>query len=303
MLTEYGKRIAATGSMLIVAGMLYGCAGGGMKLGGVLKAPESEKVALVGKTMKFSVAHYYWNISMGASFGAPKMDRVAMKKVKKVAILRFGVATYAGSKTSSGGDMTFTHTTSFKGDWQPYANKTYDQLKAAFEQNGIEVIPVDAVTSNADYKAFEIKDPAGAGYTYNAYGLRDFPAAVRYTKKTLGAKKFAIGNATRFQQLAKSLGVDAVMLVVGDIYIRPAGFFNKLTASIPNAGGEISGDTGVMADMFWAEEPKMIWSASLKQEIAVPVTSKETLMDDFLKSYDEVAQLVALKFKLDRGND
>ncbi|MCX5793665.1 MAG: hypothetical protein NTY45_15820 [Elusimicrobia bacterium] len=300
MITEYGRRLAA-GAMLAVAAMLAGCAGGGTLLTGVGKAPESEKADLVKKLITYTTAHYQWNISMGASFGAPKMDRAALKTVKKVAILRYGMNTYAGSKTSTGGDMTFTHTTSFKGDWQPFANKTYDQLKAALEQNGLQVIGADAVTSNADYKAFEVKD--AVEYTYNAYGLKNFPAVIKYTRKTFGRKAFAIERATRLQQLAKSLGVDAVMLVVGDIYIRPSGFFNKLTASIPNAGGELSGDKGLMVDMFWAEQPKMIWSAALKKEIAVPVTSKETLMDDFLKNYEEVTQLIALKLKLDKGAD
>ncbi len=299
MLREYGRRIAA-GSLLLAGMLLFGCAGGGINLAGVSKAPESEKTALVGKTMKFSIAHYYWNISMGASFGSPKMDQAALKKVKKVAILAFGVATYAGSNQTSGVVMTYTHTASFKGDWQPFANKAYDELKTAFEQNGLEVIPSEAVTSNADYKAFEIKDPAR--YTYTAYGLRDFPPVIKYTKKTFGAKGFAIGNATRLQQLAKSLGVDAVMLVVGDIHIEPSGS-KKLKASFPCAAGELSGDRGLMVDMFWAEQPKVIWSASLKTEIAVPVTSKESLFDDFLRNYDELAQLVALKFKLDRGTD
>ncbi|MCX5790006.1 MAG: hypothetical protein NTX64_16110 [Elusimicrobia bacterium] len=297
MITEYGRRLAA-GAMLAVAAMLAGCAGGGTLLTGVGRAPESEKADLVKKLITYTTAHYQWNISMGANWGDPKMDRAALKKVKKVAIVGFGVATYAGETVSSGGNMTFTHTTSFKGDWKPFANEAYDQLKAALEKNGLEVIPVDAVASNAAYKAFEIKDPAG--YTYIAYGLRDFPPVIKYTMKTFGRKAFAIEQATRLQQLAKSLGVDAVVFVVGDINIEPAGFFNTMHASLPNAGGELSGDKGWMVDMFWADEPKMM---ALKKEIAVPVTSKDALFSDFVNSQNEVAQLVAHKLKLDRETD
>jgi hypothetical protein len=301
MRTKYEDRTIGMGSMLIVVLLLACCTWGGTNLAGASNTSESEKTSLVDKMMTHTTAHYQWNISMGASFGSPKMDRDALKKVKKVAILGFGVALYSGSKTSSGGDMTFTHPTSFKGDWQPFTNKAYDQLKAAFEQNGLEVIPAATVTSNAAYKAFEIKDPAK--YTYTAYGLRDFPPVINYTRKTFGRKAFAIERATRLQELAKSLGVDAVMLVVGDIDISVKGFFNKFAASIPNAGKELSGDKGMMVDMFWAEQPKMIWSAALKKEVAVPVTSKEAIVSDFLKSYDEVAQIVALKLKMDREAD
>ncbi len=299
---ETGKRIAGACSILIAGGFLAGCET--MKVAGVSKSSESEKNALVKKVLTYSVAHYMYNIASGQQmWGDPKLDHAALKKVKKVAILRFGVQSYSGTTETGGNGVNFTYTASFDGNWQPFAGKAYDQMKTAFEQNGIDVIPADAVTSNAAYKAFEIDKPAG--YQFTAYALRDFAPATSYVRKGLGfgAKEYSIGNATRFQKLGKALGVDAVMLIVGDIGLDASGvlWFSKLHAKLPGYGGKP--DHGLMVDMFSADEPKLIWSACTKKDIVVPITSKKDLMNDFLNSYNEVAQLVAHKLKLDMDSN
>ncbi|MFA4907736.1 MAG: hypothetical protein WC602_05690 [archaeon] len=347
-----------TGSVL-----LSGCASliaPPAKLPDMTKAAEQEKIAFVEKNIGYSRAHKSWAEVMSVvregkvftikmvtyPFEKPKFDYAALKIVKKVAILSFGVDVDVKSKLKGESVITRTENVDMT-PIQPFVNTMYDELSKSLKQQGIEVISAEVVKSNPEYQMLEFKEIEEGGQlkekvgwwegSADAYGLKRidagrFPGVFteREQKKAWGAERYEKMNAStlaqtarkvggadkqlerakRLQNAAKSLGVDAVILVDNHVRLEQSGFTGGYDVKFAQRDDLKAG--GVVVNMYLAKEIEPIWSAQMKR-VDVPTKARklgallgaysvelDKVAPDIVLVYRDIADLIALKLKLDQ---
>lgn len=348
--------LVLTGSVL-----LSGCASliaPPAKLPDMTKAAEQEKIAFVEKNIGYSRAHKSWAEVMSVvregkvftikmvtyPFEKPKFDYAALKLVKKVAIISFGVDVDVKSKLK--GESVITRTENVDMNViQPFVNTMYDELKTSLKQQGIDVISAEVVKSNPDYQALEYEEKEAElkdlgvwlKGTAEANGLKRIDAGrfpgmftEREQVKAWGAEKiekmkastFAqtarkvggadkqLERAKRLQNAAQSLGVDAVILVDNHVRLEQSGFTGGYDVKFAQRDDLKAG--GVVVNMYLAKEIEPIWSAQMKR-VDVPTKARklgallgaysvelDKVAPDIVLVYRDIADLIALKLKLDQ---
>jgi len=277
----------------------------------VMTTPNTEKIAYAQKNFTYSIAHKQWAmIEEGGgktvkSLAKPKNDPAALKKVKKVAIVSFDVTVFRkGEKRQAapgivGGIVAvvdaFAELERVKKEMAPlqeFVNQMYTELQKGLEKNGYVVMPVDKILTNEAYKNLEYKEEekkvkgAAAGWwkgMIEANGMKSIEA-VKVTRLPFGVGKantvdVVIEKVTRMQNLAKALGVDAVIVVDNTAALQ----WNFTGQAKLGYGLKVKGAPGINIDVFSAAEPRLIWSASLKPEIGCPTKIKASPIDAIMK--------------------
>jgi len=308
----------------------------------VVTAPDAEKIAYAQQNFTYSLAHKQWAmIEEGGgqtvkSLAKPKNAPEALKKVKKVAIVAFDVTVYRkGEKRQVQGGLVggvvavaeaFDELARVKKEMAPlqeFVDQMYGELGKSFEKYGYTVMPVNKILASEAYKklAFEEEEKkvkgAAAGWwkgMIEAHGLKNIEA-VKVTRLPIGFGKAntvdkVIGKVTVMQNLAKGLGVDAVVLVDNTAALQ----WNFTGQAKLGYGLKAKAASGITIDVFSAAEPRLIWSASLKPEIGCPTEIKASPIDaimkwislsldkfgpDLVKTYKDLADLAVLKLQDD----
>ena len=121
-------------------------------------------------------------------YSAPSNDVAALKKIKKVAVVRFSVNLYAKKKTggllSTGNPLIEVATSIIKASKEKEAIKPeelkaltdemYDDFMKAMKNSGLDVIPNEQVLADENYKKFETgaKDGQVSGMWALSYGWK-----------------------------------------------------------------------------------------------------------------------------------
>ena len=326
--------------LLLVAFLMSGCAAIGSlimppaKIPEVTKATDQEKSALVEKNIVFSTAHSNWAKTVAgirgsildAMFAKPKIDSEALGKVRKVAILSFGVRVHIKSKVDVGSSTSQFQSIDMT-RLQPFVDTMYDEFVDGLKRAGLEVIPADQVTNNPDYKVLEYNEVSEGGNLTAEFGgwyeglaegrglkeisavkiqdgLVDFETAKVYgaerveKAKSEGITKMIrsaagtekqVERAKLLMKAAKSLGVDAVFLVDNHVSMELSGFTGAYDLKF--AVKDIWSPGGISVDMLSAGDLMSVWSAQTDKCIVVPTQAKNTTSILGVHDYqlDEVA--------------
>lgn len=222
-------------------------------------------------------------------FAKPKNDPEALGKVKKVAIISFEMNLLRQEEKRAAGFLGVAESVAELNKvraelepFKPHLNEMYEILKQQFEKYGYTVIPVEEVKNNDYYKSLEFKEEEdkakgawGGGWKIDtwAYDLKNIKAE-KLLKFPVSNNKTIIekvtGRLQQMQELAKSLGVDAVILVESNAVIEFKWGKGKLTF------GKNPGVAGLQLDLFSATEPRLIWSAALKKAVKWPTNVRST---------------------------
>lgn len=257
--------------------------------------PQKEKKAKA--EFKNTLAHKQWaSIEDGGGktlkpFAKPKNDPEALGKVKKVAIISFEMILLREEENRAKGLLGVAQAVEELNrvraelePFKPHLNEMYEILKQQFEKYGYTVIPVEEVKNNDYYKSLEFKEEEdkakgawGGGWKIDtwAYDLKNIRAE-KLLKFPISNNKTIIekvtGRLQQMQELAKSLGVDAVILVESNAVIDFKWGKGKLTFG----NTKTPGMEGLQLDLFSATEPRLIWSAALKKAIKWPTNVRST---------------------------
>jgi len=277
----------------------------------VVKSPDKEKITFAQQNFTYTIAHKQWaTIEEGGgktvkAMAKPKNDAVGLKKVKKVAIVAFDVTVYRkGEKREAGTGIVsgivavadaFAEQARVRKEMLPlqdFVNQMYAGLQKSFENHGYTVLPVEKIAASNAYKNLEYKEEekkvkgAAAGWwkgSIEANNLKSIEA-VKVTKIPFaigkeGTVDAVITKVTQMQSLAKALGVDAVVLVDNNAALQ----WNFTGQAKLGYGLKVKGAPGINIDIFSADRPGLIWSASLKPEIGCPTKIKASPIDAIMK--------------------
>lgn len=303
-----------------------------------LPKTEEEKREIMEKGLKGSPAHFKWTQTIeGKPYSRPTNDKEALKKVKKVGIVGFNVNLYAKKKTAAmlpgssllNVPLSIIQAKKEKEGINPEELKTlteamYDDFTEALKKRGIEIIPVEQVLSNELYKSFKQSGKEGevSGIWSLTLGWKAAatPRGLKYLSALdiLNPSLITMGdemkkNAQLMQELARSLGVDAVVTVDNRIYLEASRFGGAYDLLFAN---DEKGPDGISVDVFWAEEPRPIWSISLAQPLKVPVEAGQEnrlaamagwtkyefgkVMGDISYAYRIMVDIITDKWKMDQ---
>lgn len=190
-----------------------------------------------------------------------------------------------------------------------------------------------------DFKVVEPELKSGFWWhdTAGAYGLKQIDGNTilqmygeREEKKIYGAERVekakqgaavkalrAVGNADkhlargiRMQAAAKALGVDAIILANNSVSMD-FGALHKYKLKFAHQDTLAPG--GISVNMYFADEVTPIWSAEMKKSMEVPTNAKskegiftvasyelDKVAPDLVRVYSGLADLIALKLKLDK---
>ncbi|MCX5790294.1 MAG: hypothetical protein NTX64_17570 [Elusimicrobia bacterium] len=312
------KTTLGVSAMSAIALLLTGCAGlagPGMKITGMATSADAEKTAFVDKSFDLTKAHASW--AAFEKFGTvyfvppkPKVDLEVLKKVKKIAIVGFDQSIWARAKKRGDTGSVLGNVIALGQvltEWginlgmkpeqmQPLANKAYDDLKAALEKEGFEVVPADRVTTQAAYQAMKYEEAAGSASGHrnewyqaklSAYGYKSLPLVSMTSTLAIigtpqGLKKKVLDNVKPMADVGKAVGADAVLVVNTNVFMQnmpwlhhPSFFNRRYLVNFSDIPGFFTKNSkvdagGIEADLFAVEPFKEIWSAKLNTEVNVP---------------------------------
>ena len=298
-----------------------------------LKVPktDAEKKDFGESGFKSSVAQTNWaSVVDQKYYSSPTNDVAAMKKVKKVAVVSFNLNLYAKKKTGKALSAVAGLISAGveKGSINPEELKAltdehYDDFIKALKNGGIEVIPTEQVLANETYKKFETgaKDGQVSGYwaftagwkaAASGRGLKALSAIDIIKPNFITSPDDMVKHAGTMQELAKSLGVDAVIICNNNVYMEASSWGGSYDLLYANND---KGPDGISLDVFSGAEPKLIWSASLAKALEVPTEAVQEskaaaifgftryefgkVMGDLAAAYRVMSEVMVNKLKMD----